>query len=70
MSRQLTIQDVWQLSRPRVGVSGAIDPNAVTNFKKLSLEISTGYDIAGLEPQNGGAGSFVLVGGNWKYRGG
>lgn len=68
--RKLTVQDVWALSRPRVGVSGAIDPNAVTNFKKMHLDITSGYNIEGLEPQNAGSGSFFLMPGNWKYRGG
>lgn len=68
--RGLTIQDIAALTMPQRGVSGAINPDAARDFKKLHLAISTGYNIAGLEPQNCGSGSFVLLAGAWKYRGG
>lgn len=69
MKRGLTLQDIYALAAPRPGVSGALPPDAAHDFKKLHLQISTGYNIAGLEPQNVD-GSFALLPGSWKYRGG
>lgn len=65
----LSLAQIYALTKPQRGPSGAINPDADTPFRKLAREISTGYHIQGLEPQNVD-GSFVLIPGTWKNRGG
>lgn len=61
-------ETLFYFMQPTRGPSGALNPDAYTPFKKLHLQIEEGYQIAGLEPN--APGSFVLLPGTWKRRGG
>lgn len=64
----LSVAQIYALTAPRPGPSGALAPNAYTNFKNMHLQITSGYAIDGLEPGN--LGTVVVFPSTWKNRGG
>lgn len=64
--RNLTLEEIYSASAPKLGVSGTLPPMADVNFKQLFLQVSPGYDIPGV----GAGGQAVLPIGGWKSRGG
>jgi hypothetical protein len=65
-ARTLTLKEIYGASTPQLGYSRTLPPMADVNFRRLYLEVSTGYDI----PLVGEGGAGILPIGTWKSRGG
>lgn len=66
LPRTISLEQVYEASRPALGFSGTLPPIADANFKRLYLDISVGYDVPGV----GAGGAAVLRKGDWRERGG